>query len=67
MLPESEERKKTCMSQNLLIYPLFLVGLGRISGRLPDIEIIRPDIWYCWIFSFTLLKLSGQISDNLVL
>ena len=38
----------------------------RISGRIPDIEIFRPDIQYCRIFSHTLLKLSGWLSDNLV-
>ena len=32
----------------------------------PDIEIIRLDIQYCRIFGLTLLKLSGQISDNFV-
>ncbi len=42
------------------------VRSGRISGRLSDIEIIRPDIQYCRIFSLTLLKLSGWISSNLV-
>ena len=42
------------------------VGLGRISGGIPDIENIRPDIQYYWIFSLTLLKLYGRISDKLV-
>ena len=42
------------------------IRFGRISGRIPNIEIIRPVIHYCWIFSLTLLKLSGRISDNLV-
>ncbi len=45
---------------------MIIVGLGRISGRIPDIEIIRPVIQYCRIFRLTLLKLSGRISDNLV-
>ncbi len=35
------------------------IRFGRISGLITDIEIIRPDIQYCWIFSLTLLKLSG--------
>ena len=34
-------------------------GVGRISGQIPDIEIIRLDIQYCRIFILTLLKLSG--------
>ncbi len=43
------------------------IRFGRISGRIPGIEIIRLDIQYCRIFSLTLLKLSSRISDNLVL
>ena len=42
------------------------IRFGRISGRILDIEIIRPVIHYCWIFSLTLLMLSDRISDNLV-
>ncbi len=36
------------------------IWFGRISGRIPDIEIIQ----YCPIFSLTLLKLSGWMSNN---
>ncbi len=47
--------------------PIFDIDLVEIMvGRIPDIEIIRLDIHYCRIFSLTLLKLSGRISDNLV-
>ena len=53
---------------SLVIY--IRVGLdirfGRIFGRIPDIELIRPNIQYSRIFSHTLLKLSGRLTDNLV-
>ena len=42
------------------------VGPDIWFGRIPDIEIIRPVIQYCRIFSLALLKLSGRISDNVV-
>ncbi len=39
-----------------------MVGLGWI----PDIKIIQPDIRSGQIFSYTLMKLSGLIFDNLI-
>ncbi len=42
-----------------------LVDVAKIRVG-PDIEITRPDIQNCRIFSLTLLKLTGGISDNLV-
>ena len=37
---------------------------NQISGWILDIEIIRQDIWSGRLFKLTLLKLSGQLSDN---
>ncbi len=49
-------------------YLVFRVGPDTQFGRIPDIEINRPVIQYCRVllFSLTLLKLSGGISNNLV-
>ncbi len=41
-------------------------GLAGYSGRILDVEIIRLYIGSYRIFSLTLLKLSGWISDNFI-